>query len=338
MYMVDVLNKSLVQLKDTSFSSIGIRERFDVQEWIEGSPELLGEELLIIAKELILPTGKRLDLLAVDRRANLVIVELKRDDSGGNVEMQAIKYASYISNFTAEDIFKCYATKLKSDENDAQIRVEEFVDNIEALNQTQRIILVARDFQPEVASAVLWLRDNYQVDITCIRLRTYTNRNGDLFITPDIIIPLPEAKDYIERREVKQRDTRQGISNTFSLEVGNYELDELEQRIRTTLGRDTELTPRLVAFIEILLSEERAFRREEIKVNLLARGIGVDLGQSGRYLSGVSQFLTKIANSHLRQVIGFATEGGLGQVKDQYQVNPDYREFLRSLIDERKTY
>ncbi len=81
MFRVDVNNKQLIELKLTGFYELGLRERFDIQEWIEKSPTILGEELLVIGKEVILPSGKRLDLLCVDKAAALVVVELKRDDS-----------------------------------------------------------------------------------------------------------------------------------------------------------------------------------------------------------------------------------------------------------------
>ena len=81
-------------MKPTGFSEQSLKERFDIQEWIEKTPEILGEELLVIGKEVILPSGKRLDLLCVDRHGQIAVVELKRDDSGSTVEWQAIKYAS----------------------------------------------------------------------------------------------------------------------------------------------------------------------------------------------------------------------------------------------------
>ena len=114
MYKVDIGNKKLMQLSKTSFSQLNLRERYDIEEWIEKTPEILGEDLLIIYKELILPSGIRLDLLAIDKKANLVIIELKRDDSGRNLEWQSIKYVSYCSNFLVEDIFKYYAEYLES--------------------------------------------------------------------------------------------------------------------------------------------------------------------------------------------------------------------------------
>ncbi|MFA7000000.1 MAG: DUF91 domain-containing protein [Candidatus Paceibacterota bacterium] len=205
MFRVDISNKQLIELKPTGFIELGLRERFDIQEWIEKLPIILGEELLVIGKEVILPSGKRLDLLCVDKAAALVIVELKRDDSGVSVEWQAIKYASYCSNFLHEEIFRQYAGYLDHAEADAAKAIEEFIDgDIESLNSKQRIILASKEFNSEVISAVLWLRE-FGVDIQCTRLAPYLDADGGLFIKPETIIPLPEAKDYIERKEIKHR-------------------------------------------------------------------------------------------------------------------------------------
>ena len=66
MYKVDIENKSLTELNKARFSDLGLKERFDIQEWIEKTPSILGEELLVIAKEYELPSRTRLDLLAID--------------------------------------------------------------------------------------------------------------------------------------------------------------------------------------------------------------------------------------------------------------------------------
>lgn len=204
MYKVDLLNKKLIQLSTTSFSELGMKERFDIEEWIEKTPNILGEDLLVIGKELILPSGRRLDLLCIDKEANLVIIELKRDDSGSEVEWQAIKYTSYCSNFTPDEIFQYYAKYLRSSELDAQKKIEEFISaDIENLNVKQRIILASKEFNSEVISAVLWLRE-YSINIQCTRITPFVDENKELFLNAETIIPLPEAKDYIEKKEVKR--------------------------------------------------------------------------------------------------------------------------------------
>src|SRR5207253_234854 len=119
----------------------------------------------------------------------------------------------------------------------------------------------------------------------------YVDTDGDVFITPDIIIPLPEAKDYVEKKEIKRREEKQptSIRSSFSLEKGDFDIPTLEEMLRMTLKRQSDLTPRLVRFLEILLSDDRAFGREEVKQKLLQKGVGSDISQAGRYLSNLSQ-------------------------------------------------
>jgi len=50
MYRVDIENKRLIKLSPTQFSTLKLKERYDIEEWIEKTPEILGEELLIICK------------------------------------------------------------------------------------------------------------------------------------------------------------------------------------------------------------------------------------------------------------------------------------------------
>ena len=238
MYKVSIDDKSLIRMAPTNFSSQNILERYDIQEWIEKTPEILGEDLLIIGKELLLPSGSRLDLLAIDKNARLAIIELKRDDSGKEVDWQSIKYTSYCSNFLVEEIISHYAKYLKSDEEDARSRIDEFIDEeLEILNHSQRIILVSKEYHSDVISAVLWLRD-YGIDIECLRLKPFIDDSGELFIQPDKIIPLPEAKDYIIKKERKQKEIKKAQGSfdkgniievaTVSIVKGSYRIERYD--------------------------------------------------------------------------------------------------------------
>lgn len=334
MYKVDLENKRLIKIPVTSFGALNLRERYDIQEWISGTPEILGEELLVIAKELVLPSAKRLDLLAVDRQGALVVIELKRDDSGTDVEWQAIKYASYCSSFSQDEIYNYFAEYLGTDADDAQGRIEGFI-NAEPgdLNQKQRIILVSKEFHSDVVSAVLWLRE-FEIDVACIRLRPHMDEVGNLFVDPEIIIPLPEAKDYIQKKESRQRQTTRGSRSSFSLEKSDLPPEKLREHIAQSLTRPSDLTPRFRTFLEIIIEEDRPYSREEVKQSLCEAGIGADSGQAGRYLSNISQFLTKKSNPHLRQAIEFDTGGGLGETKDNYHVVSECRGVVLQALED----
>lgn len=333
MYRVDIKNKCLRELSRVTFSSLGLKERFDIQEWIEKTPEILGEALLIIAKEYELPNRSRLDLLAIDKGANLVIIELKRDNSGSSVDWQSIKYASYCSSLTYDEIINIYAEYLGTNEDEAEVRIEDFIDEeIDKLNDKQRIILASKEFHSDVVSAVMWLRD-FSVEIQCVKFEPYLDESNNLYITPSIIIPLPEAKDYIKRRETKNKEKSLPKQSSFSLERSNLGPVQLRAKLIESFNRTSDLTPRVRAFFNLLLSENRVFEREEIKLKLYASGIGENIGHTGRLLSNISQFLTKKSNPHLRQVVNFSSGGTHGETKNNYSLVDDYRIIVKEAID-----
>lgn len=205
MYIIDKKTNSITNIKQTTFGELGFKERGHLQEWLEGHPEALGEELLIIQKEFsgFSETNERLDLLALDKKGNAVIIENKLDNTGRDVTWQALKYASYCSTLTKEqtrNIFQQYLdTKGKGE--DATTKLTEFFNNTEydelTINspQTQRIILVAGSFRKEVTSTVLWLL-NHKLKIQCFKATPYI-LSEQIFLTVEQIIPTKDAEDYV---------------------------------------------------------------------------------------------------------------------------------------------
>src|SRR6056297_943588 len=110
MFRVDRSQNRLSRLVQKRFSELNLRERDHLQEWLANQPDALGEELLIIQKEFdgFDETRERLDLLAIDKDGNLVIIENKLDDSGRDVVWQALKYASYCANLSRAQIIDIY--------------------------------------------------------------------------------------------------------------------------------------------------------------------------------------------------------------------------------------
>jgi hypothetical protein len=327
-YKLDVGNKELKKMVPASFSEMELRERFDIQEWVDKQPEILGEgeDFLIIAKEYILPTRIRLDLLALDRMGSLVIVELKRDDSGKSVTWQAITYASYCSKFQPEEICQILADRKGLDIGVARNEIEDFVEvGFEEINAEQRIVLMAREFDSDTASAVLWLRD-YELDIQCVRLQPYKDEGGSIFISAGKIIPLPEAEDYILGKERKQKRVRAANSSTrYSHEQAQLNEADLANAIAESLNRPSPLSARLRCVLDALCGKTEFTSREELMGALMANGLVPNNERPGTYLSNVSQFLTKPTNGHLRQLVEFDSAGTAGARKDGYRMRPEWK-------------
>jgi len=90
MYLINKEENNIEKLEEVSFKSAGFKERQHLQEWIAKNPTSLGEELLIIQKEFsgFDDTNERLDLLALDKRGNLAVIENKLDDLKFKTDLQ----------------------------------------------------------------------------------------------------------------------------------------------------------------------------------------------------------------------------------------------------------
>lgn len=217
MFKVNIESKQLEKVAEASFNDIQCKERKDLQEWIVSEPSVLGEDLLIIQKEFadFENTNERLDLLALDKRGNLVIIENKTDDTGKNVVWQAVKYASYCSTLLAEEIkdvfskyIQKYGLKLNAEQAILDFLEADSLDSLK-LNEenSQRIILVAKTFRAEVLSAAYWL-SNYGINISCIQIQPL--KSGDeIFIDSKQILPQAEMKDFTIKLADKAKEIQQ---------------------------------------------------------------------------------------------------------------------------------
>src|SRR5690554_1682770 len=213
MYRINKSANSIQRLEQKTFSSLGFRERDHLQEWIAKQPDVLGEDLLIIQKEFsgFDATHERLDLLALDKQGNLVIIENKLDDSGRDVTWQVLKYASYCLSLSTDDITKIFNTYLG--DNSAKEKFEDFFeseDYEEKLNagNSQRIMMVSGSFRKEVTSTVLWLM-NYGLRIQCFKATPF-KMNESILINFEQVIPIKEAEDFIISMAQKNGKTMKG--------------------------------------------------------------------------------------------------------------------------------
>ena len=228
MAIYEILADGFRSIEETSFSAEGIRERADLQRLLRTKVEVISPETLVISEEFgeWQDSRRRIDLLAIDKDANLVVIELKRSEDGGHMELQAIRYAAMVSAMTFEravDVYSEYLGRIGS-ELDPLSSLLEFLEwdepDEDSFARTVRIVLAAADFSRELTTAVMWLNEQ-GLDMRCVRIKPYVY--GDRILA-DVqqVIPLPEAEDY--RVRIKEKQQRERAARRFSPDLTKYDV------------------------------------------------------------------------------------------------------------------
>jgi hypothetical protein len=189
MPIYEFAQSGIVALAPATFSSVNLQERRDLQRLLRENIEVIAPDTLVISEEFgeWEDSKRRIDLLALDRDANLVVIELKRTDDGGHMELQAIRYASMVSTMTFDSAVEIFAQFLKAQGKTGQDPRTVILDFLgwdasdeDEFAQDVRIVLASADFSREITSSVLWLAA-HGIDIRCVRLKPYR------VVPPDVV-------------------------------------------------------------------------------------------------------------------------------------------------------
>lgn len=225
MSIYEMHERTLTPIDQTKFKDANIFERTDLQRMLRDQIDVIASDVLVISEEYGNWEGssRRIDLLGVDRDANLVVIELKRTEDGGHMELQALRYAAMVSTLSFEKAVETYQQFLnkrtQSKYRDAREDLKAYINWDERedfeFGKKVRIILVSSNFSKELTTAVLWLNNN-GLDICCYRAIPYSY-NEKTLLDIQQIIPLPEAADYQIKIGQKVQEERQANALTSAL-------------------------------------------------------------------------------------------------------------------------
>jgi len=238
-YRID--DEKIVPIERTTFARQGLRERHDIQRLLRSKIEILAPDTLIVAEEFGEwdDSRRRIDLLGIDKNANLVVIELKRTEDGGHMELQAIRYAAMISTLTFQKLVSIYERFLLANkiERDATESLLEFLDwnepDEDSFGQEVKIILASAEFSKELTTSVMWLNE-FGLDIRCVRMHPYVS-DGQTFLDVQTVIPIPEVEEYqvrIREKKQKERESRDSARDftKYDVSVGGQKFQAQSKR------------------------------------------------------------------------------------------------------------
>ena len=218
MAIFELSETEIIKIPRTTFQEKNILERQHLQNFIKDKIEIISPDTLVISEEFSDwdESNKRIDLLGIDKDANLVVIELKRTKTGDHMDLQAIRYASMISTMTfahCVSIFQKYLIK-RGIEKDAETELLNFLEWEELeddFGTDVNIILASQNFSKELTTSVTWLNDR-NLNIKCIRLTPYEYADK-IILDVNQIIPIPEIEGLQIKIREKSNEKRNSIKN-----------------------------------------------------------------------------------------------------------------------------
>jgi len=245
MFVLDKDKNRIKKIKSCTFSELKFREREHLQVWLENTPEAFGEELLFIQKEFdgFDDTRERLDLLAIDKQGDLVVIENKLDDTGKDVTWQVLKYASYCSSLSKQQIREIYQSYLdkKGNNESAESNISDFLGAEDfkeiQLNKAQRIVLVSGNYRKEVTSTVLWLLQKYNLKIQCFKATPFSF-GEQILLNIEQIIPVHEVEEYtikMAEKAQEEQSTQEELATRHKIRLEFWKILLQKFNSKTTL-------------------------------------------------------------------------------------------------------
>jgi hypothetical protein len=290
-------------LGKTSISDQDLLED-DLRDWIlDDQKSILGEDLLLIGREVIIKEIRdAIDLLAIDRDGNIVIIELKKGRISGNVDFQALKYAAYTSYWSYDqlrDQFKKFKStnggqNLYDVETTFTEALDEFCNDDYTLNQDQRIMLVGESVEERLDLVARWLSDR-DIDVTVVEVQLFED-DDRLYLDAEQTIPIsPRAVSDVSP-DTSEQPWKEDGRNWHLNEVSNDKTSELLAEVAARLediefldgpdwGQKHYLSFKQDRKIRIALRTKRTLfhvdvydiSAEEVDVESLASSLGIDV-------------------------------------------------------------
>ena len=175
-------------------TTIGLEKR--LHDWLENDISMLDPNLLVIGREVRTKSGGRIDLLCIDKHGDLVAVELKQGETKTDVAAQALDYASWVKDLTADEIERIAEGYPKI--GSLHEALQRFDPPPSTLNESHRSLIVAEDIGPSTERIVGYLSE-LGVPINVATVQAFKNASGQEMLAQVFLIEPNVAQNRADR-------------------------------------------------------------------------------------------------------------------------------------------
>jgi hypothetical protein len=187
-------------------SSLDQEER--LEEFLDKDIIIASPYWMVVGRQVHTDYGKYIDLLAIDRDGNLIVLELKKKKTPREIVAQLLDYASWVNELKDDDIAGIYENYNKKyhPENISISLDEAFCKHFkiqempEELNETHQLVIVASKLDESTERIVTYLAKEHSVPINAVFFRVFKDEEREYlssmwFIDPTTPSPVVSGED-----------------------------------------------------------------------------------------------------------------------------------------------
>lgn len=169
-------------LKPVEFAPLDIESR--LEDILDENINIASPNWLVIGRQVRTDHGLFIDLFVIDRDANLVVIELKRDKTYRDIVAQVLDYGSWVRELKSDRVAHIFDEYQKRWHKDCDlISIDDAfqrkfkIKMPDEMNQTHELVVVAASLDDSTERVVRYLSDEYGVRINALFFRVF--RDGD---------------------------------------------------------------------------------------------------------------------------------------------------------------
>lgn len=176
-----------------------------LENWIETDINVLDEDLLVIGRQIETDYGHWLDFLCMNSQGDLVVVELKRDRTPRDVTAQALDYASWVENLSADRVRAIADGYLQEDGPlEAAFSRKFQTDFPDTINENHYMLIVASNIDSTTERIVQYLSSK-GIGINFVTFEHFANANGNQFLSRVFMIERAEISVRANTKSTRRR-------------------------------------------------------------------------------------------------------------------------------------
>jgi hypothetical protein len=207
------------KIKKVDFSPIDSEKR--LEDILAKDASILGEDFLIIGRQIMTSFGKYIDLLSINQDGNLTIIELKKNKTPRDVVAQTLDYASWIKDLSYSEIKSIFEEHYPGKKFESVFEDKFGITPPEKLNQEHDMLIVSAQLDNETERIINYLSDSYNVPINAVFFRFFKEKDSEYLSRSWLIDPT----EVIEKSS-KSKSQSKGESWNGKDFVVNIDMDE----------------------------------------------------------------------------------------------------------------